>query len=206
MTQMLRTKIMNIIIIVFMALSMIGSIIYCIVTPHDNLFNVATAISKNKSEVNVLIDEYVGKSNSKKTFDQSTPLPKSKLWTGLVNKPAKQEQLEQSGKELYFTKKSNVIYYAYHITLKSSDKRDVIYDVTINGLKDSGIIYSFGSWDKNGFVKNAKLVGGVIEPKKDVDLYVLFSIPTPTNQLTKPVSQNKKFSLTVTTYLDTFDK
>lgn len=206
MTQQIRNKLMNLGIIISIILSIIGTIIYCIVTPHDNLFNVVTAHSKENSQVNIIIDEYIGKSSNQQTFNMDTSLPKSKFWTGLVNKPAKQEKLEQSGKEIYFTKNSKNLYFAYHIKLINTDKKDAIYDVTINGLSQTQTLLYFGTWSNDGFKPNTNLTNGVLAPKSEFEFYVIITPNIAKNQISKTISQNKNFNLTVTTTLDNQDK
>ncbi len=190
MTQQTRSKILNLSIIIAIISTIVALVIYCILSPNDNLFCTITATSDNKTLTNIIVSEYK-QNNSKQSF-LSTPKPKDALWTGLINKASKNQQEKQSAKPITINNRQT--YYAYHITIKNQDKQVVSYIISIDKLNIDQFDIVYGVWDKAGFVTNNTLNSGLINPDKTIDCYIII-----TSKVSTPTKQSKKININIST-------
>ncbi len=190
MTQQTRSKILNLGIIIAIISTIVALVIYCILSPNDNLFCTITATSNDKTLTNIIVSEYK-QNNSKQSF-LSTPKPKDALWTGLINKASKTEQEKQSAKPIIIN--NNQTYYAYHITIKNKDKQTISYAISIDKLNSEQFDIVYGVWDKAGFVADHTLNNGLITPDKTVECYIIIK-----SKVSTPTQQSKKININIST-------
>ena len=189
MTQQTRSKIVNILIVVFILLSIVATCIYCAFSTRDNLFNVVKASCDKNSQVEVIVNEYV----SNKRFLLASAKPKNKLWTNVICKPAKQQSLEGSAKEIII--KNNSTYYAYNISLKNPQKTNNFYTIAINGLDDNFDVL-VGKWNDKEFKQDQSLLTGVVLQKSNENIFIIIN---KKQTIAQPIQQHKSFSIDIKT-------
>ncbi len=189
MTQQTRSKIVNILIIVFILLSIVATCIYCAFSPRDNLFNIVKVSCDKNSQVEVVVNEFV----SNKSFLMTSAKPKNKLWNNVVFKPAKQQNLEGSAKEIII--KNNSTYYAYNISLKNTQKTNNFYKITIKDLDDN-LDMLVGKWNDSGFKQDQSLLNGVILQKSNENIFIIIN---KKQGITQPIKQQKNFHIDIKT-------
>jgi len=186
----------NLAVILSIVLGVIAIALYAYFSGAAGYKNVIAAISTPKTQVAVLVSEYVSAPPAYTPFSYFAPPPAANVCTGVINKSFAQIQVAGKASTIYFNGKC-VSYYLYKILLSNAADKPADYKVTVSAVTNPKITLLVGSYspDKQ-FVPSSALLAGTCDAKSSTEVYLIFTLSVPP-QDNVIIAQDKALSIKI---------